>query len=211
MWTRDCIVKLTSAGARFVLQQGCADVAYARNEALSGACALIDAQPLDFDTVLMLDDDMTFTLADAQHLVDSARETGIAASGMYCASAEHLAAFRWGTRVDGQGRELWQVGLGFIAIPVNALLQMRAESTPLRVYKKAPCWAFTWCGAELVESPRPDAWEWVAEDFRLCRRLGGVHLLAVGVGHIKPIELLVSEETLEHVRRGDPLPVRPTP
>lgn len=208
--TREALAHLTRAGAGYLTQSGCADVALARSVALTGACnalrQLNEQHPSSLnhhtknrDTLLMVDDDMVFTLEQAQTLVDHSRATGVPASAMYATTLGTLAAARFKTmQHDAGGPQRWLTGLGLIAIPAHALLELERDSETFSFttdQKKHT--AFTWSKAERGE--------WWSEDFTLCRRLGGVHLLPVGVGHLKTIPLYPDESTIAAIRDGKPL------
>lgn len=221
--TREALAVLTRAGAPLVTQRGCADVALARCMALSAACDTIrnlntqvkeswqnfhshthglgcgenqTACPerptrTEFDVVLMIDDDMLFTLEQAAELVTHARETGVPASAMYATTEGRLAAGKL------PGMERWYTGLGLLAIPAALLLKLEADS-PSFPLKNGVFTAFT-------SSSCHDG-KWFSEDFELCRRLGGVHLLPMAVGHLKTIPIYPDETTVALVRAGKPLP-----
>jgi hypothetical protein len=133
--------------------------------------------------VLMLDDDMDVEAGTAQTLVDAARERGKACAAAYATRTSKLAATRW---QDG----LWMVGLGCVAIPAALLLELEQRSESFEMSGKVYS-AFTWCGAEHGH--------WIAEDYRLSLQLGGVHLLPLGVGHIKKGSIWPDDETLAKI------------
>ncbi len=216
--TRACLMALMKAGAQLVQQTGSADVALARNMALTMALRSLvtlnraraeqrppanihpaaeaqwEAEPL-YDTVLMVDDDMVFTLDQAQELVTHARETGVGASAMYATMNGTLAATRLFTPPPEQQR--WLVGLGLLAIP-GALLQKVAKASPSFDIHGEQQAEFTWSATMRGR--------WYSEDYTLCRRLGGVHLLPIAVGHLKTIPLYPAEETVTCIAEGRRLP-----
>lgn len=185
--TKKTLQNLTDQGAMVLLETGSADVAYARCRALSWACEKLREYP-QRDVILMLDDDMDVPAETAQALVDHARELGRACSAVYATLTARVAAARW---ADHPG--LWLVGLGCVAIPRALLLDLeeRSESFDMngRVYS-----AFTWTG--------PENGNWVGEDFRLSKNLGGVDLCPLAVGHIKKGALWPDEETLAQLARS---------
>lgn len=206
--TLELLASFTRMGVPQVTQKGCADVALARCMALSGACNALrnlnqqiseksittrdqhfGREP--FDTVLMVDDDMLFTPEQAQELVTSTRETGVPASAMYATTEGRLAAGKL------PGMDRWLTGLGLLAIPAAALLALEADSPPFPlsngIFK-----AFT-------SSSCHDG-KWFSEDFELCLRLGGVHLLPMAVGHLKTIPIYPDDTTVEKIRAGVALP-----
>lgn len=178
--------KATAAALNQVVARGAArldldhvgDVALARNMGLSRALDLLARAP-SYDVLLMVDDDMLFTVDQAQEVVAVARATGVPTSAAYVLASGVLAASHY--RADR-----WQTGLGFLAIPVRVLEALSRSSRKFRASKSATEWTvqFTESGpvddgagkGELVFEP---------EDYCLTRRLGGVQLLPVCVGHIK--------------------------
>jgi hypothetical protein len=187
--TRETLARLTALGAGLLREIGTTDVALARCRSLSGACDVLRANP-DRDMVLMLDDDMQVDSEVAQSLVDHAREVLRPCSAAYATLSAKLAATRW---VGHRG--LWLVGLGCVAIPRSALLALE-EASPSFSLDGQHLTAFTWCGAE--------AGDWVGEDYRLSKQLGGVLLLPLGVGHVKKALLWVDDSTLNQIAEGDP-------
>jgi hypothetical protein len=168
--TKDTVRNLSNAGAIRLMETGSSDVAFARCRALSWACEKL-REFTDRDVVLMMDDDMEVPVEVAQLLADKARELGCACSACYATMTAKLAAAPWEER---PGR--WLVGLGCLAIPRALLLELEQRSEPFefmdRTYR-----AFTWSGCENGA--------WISEDYRLSIKLGGVHLVPVGVGHVK--------------------------
>jgi hypothetical protein len=178
---------LQKAGAVVLVESGSADVAYARNRALSFACDMLRERE-QLSAVLMLDDDMCVEVSTAQRLVDRARECERAVSAVYATRNSKLAGCRW---PHHPGR--WLVGLGCVAIPRALLLALELRSERFASMDRF-LRAFTWCGAE-------DG-NWIAEDYRLSMRLGGVELEPVGVGHIKKGALWPDEETIAAIAAG---------
>ncbi len=216
--TMACLQNLTRAGAELVWQKGSADVAFARNMALSHALRVAVTRnksaeappqssfarqydpdgcpepPTAIDTLLMVDDDMAFSLEQAQALVDHARETGVGASAMYATMLGTLAATRLETLSE---RQRWLVGLGLVALPLTAVQEVAKRSERFKSHGQDIvefCWTAALNGA------------WFAEDYTLCRRLGGVHLLPIGVGHLKVIPVYPDENTIELIRQNKRLP-----
>ncbi len=200
--TRQCLGQLTHAGAAYLAQSGCADVALARSVALTAACHTLrqlnehHLSSITRDTVLMVDDDMVFTLDQVQQLVTHARETGVAASAMYATTLGTLAATRLKRAEHDAGAEQrWCTGLGLIAIPARLLLELERDSEPfIFTNDRRTHTAFTWSKAE--------GGEWWSEDYTFCRRLGGVHLLPIGVGHLKTIPIYPDDETIAAIAEG---------
>lgn len=185
--TRQVVQLCSQSGAQVMIESGSADVAYARNRALSFACDTLRNRP-ELETVLMVDDDMAFQLADAQRLIDRSRELVQAVSGVYATKTAHLAAQRWPEKPA-----LWLVGLGCMAVPRVLLLELEQRSESFLTGTRR-LYEFTWCRAE--------AGSWVAEDYRLSMRLGGVHLEPVALGHVKKGVLWPDEETIEAIEKG---------
>lgn len=188
--TRLTVGALQKLGALVLLERGSADVAFARNRALSLACdALRDYA--ERDTVVMLDDDMAVQPTDVQKLIDRSRELGCATSGAYATKTAKLAGCRW---PEKPGR--WLVGLGCVAIPRALLLELEANSESFEINGRYLS-EFTWCRAEKGG--------WVAEDYRLSMRLGGVVLEPVALGHVKTGVLWPDDATIEAIAKGLPL------
>lgn len=188
--TRDSIKRLTAAGAAFVEHTGApADVACARNIALTLACALL-RQHAERDVLLCVDDDMEFSIETAQALVDSTRADGIGAGAVYATLAATIAAVPM-PHVPGR----YLCGLGLLALPREPMLELERTSESFRMAPPPAEThrAFTWCGPDGNGS-------WIGEDYRLCLRLGGVRLLPLGAGHIKKQTLWPDAATLELVR-----------
>ena len=192
--TKKTLQNLTDLGALVLLETGSADVAFARCRALSWACEKLREHP-ECDAVLMLDDDMDVPADTAQALTDRARELGRACSAVYATLTARVAAARW---PDHPG--LWLVGLGCVAIPRALLLDLEERSESFEVNGRFYS-AFTWSG--------PDAGNWIAEDFRLSKNLGGVYLCPLAVGHIKKGALWPDEETLARLAESGPPPAMP--
>ena len=189
----EAVVRATRVGAKFIHQRGSADVAYARCVALSSAAQFMIDHP-DFDTALMVDDDIVFDVEHAQTVVDYARKTGRASSGAYGSHQGIITAVEWeGHRCTCCDKKLYLVGLGFLAIPRGQLLELYEHSERFEAWSGetrqfSPVRAFTWTGLDSRDAG--DKREWFAEDYQLSKRLGGAHLLKVTVGHIKPMALI---------------------
>lgn len=193
--TLHSLQELRQAGAAYLAQRGTADVALARSIALTAACEAL-REHRSRDMILMLDDDMLCTVDQAQTLVDHARETGVAASAMYATTIGTLAATKLPTP-EGEAQR-WVAGLGTLAVPAALLLELERKSDPFTFSSdKKKYTAFT--------SSRAENGEWWSEDYTLCRRLGGVHLLPIGVGHLKTIPIYPDEETIAAIATGRPL------
>lgn len=192
--TRLSIQEGRVAGARYIETHGCADVSLARNVGLSQVHAAMQRPELaGIDTLVMVDDDMVFTLETVNALVAHARSTGIAASAMYATTLGTLAGSKW---KGHEGR--WLTGLGLLAVPMKEIDRLAAVSPRFKLYGPNELVAFTWS--------TPDEGEWWSEDYTLCKRLGGVALLPVVAGHLKTIPLLPDDVTVERIRAGENLP-----
>lgn len=224
--TRNCIGRLTALGAAYLTQQGTADVALARNIALTSACEALRAlndgllrslkekhaesgdgyeetyRANRRDVVLMVDDDMEFTPEQVAELVEHARRTGTPASAMYATTMGTLAATRmkWepelGTRGARGWEQRWMVGLGLLAIPAARLHELELASAPFDCQEKQRR-AFTSC--QMFKGV------WFSEDYMLCYRLGGVDLLPIAVGHLKTIPIYPDDVTVAKIRNGEQL------
>ena len=186
--TKKTLQNLTDLGALVLLETGSADVAFARCRALSWACEKLREHP-ERDAVLMLDDDMEVPADTAQNLTERARLLGRACSAVYATLNAKVAAARW---PDHPG--LWLVGLGCVAIPRPLLLDLEERSESFEVNGRFYS-AFTWSG--------PEDGNWIAEDFRLSKNLGGVELCPLAVGHIKKGALWPDDETLAQLARSE--------
>ena len=178
--TRQCIEALREKGAQYIEQQGCSDVALARNIALTLAYNQIVSYK-ELEVILMIDDDMLFETKDAKRVCESAISLGAPTSGA-C------------VRADGKffakpmNKARWVCGLAFLAIPRNAFLELADRSKKI-ILDSGECIVFTWAGA--------DEREWVGEDHRLSRRMGGVQVLPIRIGHLKQIPLYPADENQE--------------
>jgi hypothetical protein len=199
--TRACIAALTHAGAAFISHYGTADVALARCYALSAACSAVRSlndtlrahlseeayKASSRETILMVDDDMEFTLEQAQALVTHSRVTGVPASAVYATTMATIAA----TRIDATDR--WLTGLGLLAIPAGVLIALELVSAEFTIRDQS-FRQFTWS--------KSSRGAWFSEDYTLCQRLGGVHLLPIAVGHLKTIPIYPDAETIDAIREN---------
>lgn len=194
--TAACVNELRRAGAQMILESGSSDVSQARNSALAAACEALRERP-EFEVVLMMDDDMVCPIETAGELVKEAISSGYACSAAYATAAGKLAGSKWPPAKGAEWPEglkvRWQVGLGCLAIPRDRLLELEQRAASYEIRGRVLS-EFTWSRAENGE--------WIAEDFRLCRQLGGVRLLPLGVGHIKKGEIWPDDETLAAIREG---------
>lgn len=184
--------ELERVGALRLELAGCSDVALARNLLYTAA---LDTAPDRITVFLFVDDDMSFTPAQARLVVEHAEETGRLCSGVYGGPQGDLAAMR---RDDGDG---WWVGLGFAAVQREQLsrvaqqlprLTMRAGGREQTVYPL--------CQSRMWEREGRDA-RWMSEDFWLCEQLGGALLVKVPIGHLKTVPLYPDATTLDRVNQ----------
>jgi hypothetical protein len=125
----------------------------------------------------MVDDDMYFTADQAQEIVAVARATNTPTSAAYVLANGVLAASHYrGNR--------WQTGLGFLAIPAHALDALSYKSPKFRAAKDVKEWTFEFTESRPIQSMNGEL-VWEPEDYCFTRRLGGVLLLPVCIGHIK--------------------------
>lgn len=184
-WARELqksIEAMRSAGAMLLEEYGSSCVTFARNRALSQACDALRGFP-ERDVVLMVDDDMQIPLDTAQQLAAAARELGQACSAIYATASRTIAAER---RKDG----LWMTGCGALAIPSRLLLDVEARSPSFEMRGNA----YTGFTSASARDGR-----WMGEDFTLCEALGGVRLLPLAVGHVKPVPIWPDDETLTRI------------
>ncbi len=174
------------AGAGVAKWEGASDVVFARNVSLSKASEVLLNNPNRFDVVLMVDDDIVWQIEQARALAEHCRVTGRPSAGCYVMKDGRMAAHF----ADGA----WQCGLGFVAIPARTLLDTYISSRRFKGASGEPVREFTKSG---VEGPDESEGEWKGEDYWLTRRLGGVDLLPIGVGHIKQVVLYPQKEKLE--------------
>lgn len=184
-WARELeqsLEAMQSAGAILLEEYGASCVTFARCRALSMACETLRAYP-ERDVVLMVDDDMQIPLGVAQQLASEARQHGQPCSAIYATQSRTIAAEQ---RKDG----LWMTGCGALAIPSAKLLALESQTPSFEMRGKVYT-GFTSAGAI--------GGRWMGEDFTLCERLGGVRLLPIAVGHVKPTPLWPDDETLARV------------
>ncbi len=183
--TRQAIAELERHGAYFVDHAGApSDVTLARNLGLSAVVRGLRAFAGRFELVVLVDDDMVFGIDDVVRLRDAAHETGFAASAMYMSQTGELCAVPL-----SNGR--WATGLGLLAVPA-ALLERLALFSESFAYQGDTNWGFT-------ESKCQGGRYW-SEDFTLCKRLGGVLLLPLPIGHRKTVTIRPDAAIVERVR-----------
>ena len=196
--TQSGLNECMKAGWASYIQTGCADVALARNIALT---TILDRVPDDPDhALLMLDDDIVFGVQDAENVCAMACETGVPVSAIYPTADGRMAAMRLVPGFDDR-EQMYLTGLGFLAIPGNCLHGLLSESEKT-THAAKPLIVFTWTGPASVEekSGHKNTDMWLSEDYRMTLRLGGVLLAPIGVGHLKHVPLYPDGETLERFR-----------
>ena len=176
------ITGLRMLGAGYQLNRGVADVAFARNQALSWVCQVLREQPKR-DMVLMIDDDIFAEPGTIQEIVTRTRRLQQPCTAVYTTKESKLAGARLQSKPG-----FWLFGLGCMAIPRTALLNLEARSES---YEHDGKRYTAFC------STGPERGVWIAEDFRLCLNLGGVRLLPIGVAHVKRWPLWPGKQTLE--------------
>lgn len=191
--TQTAIQALVLAGACFLEQRDTGDVALARNLALTKAIRVLEQSA--YDVILMIDDDMVFNTDQVQFIIERVRETKKAASGCYVLGNGYMAA-------QQMKSGLWQTGLGFLAIHRQALFKLANEVPVFAANKEAkfPTIQFTTTGFT-TDAMGTQYFE--PEDFCLTRRLGGVELLPIPIGHVKKRVLLPDVTQLEAFCKGE--------
>jgi len=176
------LFQLASAGVRIASLDDCSDVYLARNVLLSRALAAAESGNLD--TIVLVDDDMSFTLRDVVTLVDRSRQKSRPVSGCYVRSDRTIVAHH---------DTCWTTGLGFLAVPTLRLRAL-AETSPVFRHElgQDPCYLFV----ETRLLHRQDELWWQSEDYCLTRRLGDVELYPLPIGHRKTVELKPTAEQI---------------
>jgi len=124
----------------------------------------------------MIDDDMAFNANHAQAVINASRQFKAAVSAAYILGSGMLAA----EKVEG---DRWLTGLGFLAVPVVQLEALAENSPKFKAARTAT--------EETIGFTAAGVWHqsskvWEPEDYCFTRRLGGVILLKMFVGHVKP-------------------------
>lgn len=189
--TQVMISSLLSLGAGLVEQRGSSDVAFARNMALTMSSQVLRDPGRNFDTVLMVDDDMYFTVEVAQQLVNASRESREPCSAQYVLGNGKTAAREW---KNERGLTKYLTGLGCLAVPKGMVLGLHSSSPRFSVDDGKMVTEFTYCKSD-VSPFGGGGLEWVGEDLRLCMRLGGVRLCPLKAAHIKK-QMLTPKELL---------------
>lgn len=197
---RSCLAQLRPQ--ELLMQLGCSDVALARNRLFTSALDHCDKHP-NVDQILCIDDDMIWEPHVPLQLVEVARQTGRPASAVYANIGGRIAAAQLeGLEPDRLGRPTWLVGLGFCVIPVAAL---RVVAANLERCSVSDGTVIPFCTKGPQHKPG-GGYYWESEDFSISRRLGGVQLEALEVGHVKRLPIWPNQETIEAIANGQPLP-----
>lgn len=169
---------------------GCSDVSLARNRLLSLALTNLSEMP-NIDMLLLLDDDIVFGPDDAAQLVAKARELNAPVSAVYT----NIQGFVCAKRMNN---DMYLTGLGFMALPVEALVEL-SERLEACEGPEGPIFPFCTSGPALERGKRI----WESDDFSFCRRLGGVGLMPLAVGHCKNVPLYPDEDTIKRVANDE--------
>lgn len=180
---------LTLLGARDLILKGISGFALARNIALTQAATI--ARRHQVSVWLLVDDDISFGSEAAKQVCGHALELGHATSGVYLTSAGAPAC---SPRAGGRA----YTGLGFLALPVAQLWELEAHSEMLRSGARE-FRVFTQSGPQGGIHNDEPWYRWHNEDYWLCERLGGVNVLPVPVGHVRPGMLIPDDRTLDAV------------
>lgn len=192
--TKVSIENLQRAGARSWGLKGTADVALGRSWLFSDALRV--SEGTDIDTFLCVDDDMVFSVDDAEALVAASRESGDLVSGIYGTSKASAALTKWNS-----GR--WLTGMGFLAVPVARMREKQA-ALPVLADNNPPVTAWAQSGLHPAYGGR-----WTCEDYWFCLHWDGVLVAPVGVGHLKTIAIWPDDESIAGiVAGGDTVPTK---
>lgn len=175
--------------------KGLANLAKARSIAFEQAYQATEDTPID--TVLSLDDDMVFAAKDVVDLVGHSRITAECCAGVALNQEGLLTARPLDPLVVVPGAPArWLTGLACMAIPRHRMKRIRPNLPTVGGIVQ-------WCQTGAHPS-YPG--EWLPEDFWFCHHFGGVVLLPVPIGHIKPMPLWPDDrmlrEVMSHGRRG---------
>lgn len=155
--------------------EGLADLSRARNLALTEAIA----GPRD--QLLLLDDDIVLETQDAVSLCVGEGPV----SAVYVSAGGKLAA----ARMPGS-KGLWLTGLGALSVSVQRLRTLAEQLGHCQDVAGQRFVPFCTSGPLL---DTPDGPVWLADDYSLCWRLGGVRLRPVCARHVKHMMLAPSD------------------
>jgi hypothetical protein len=186
--TRNAITDIEVLGARRIDLAGCADIALARNILLGKALGLAP----EYKVIAFVDDDIVFTRAQFQLLVERAEREDYPVSAVYPTNELSLAGYR-----QESGR--WLTGLGCWCVRRD-LLAAYAETLPeLSAINGTVIRPFCQTG------PSVDGKMWLSEDYWLSQALGGVVLARLAVTHYKRFPLTADEASMRAIF-GEPDP-----
>jgi hypothetical protein len=192
--------------AAFHIRSGLSDVALARNTVLT---AVVDDPDCGeaFDVVLLVDDDMVFTLQDAERLIARARETGRVHSAAYSTADSRLVVTTWPEwlphKPGPKGELQFLTGLGFMAVPIAELRRLQLQRPRVRVSAEISIVPFCVSGPDFEHNC------WVSEDHAFCRAVGGVLLEPICVGHVKKVHIYPVLDDVLRKLAGGQLPADP--
>jgi glycosyltransferase involved in cell wall biosynthesis len=175
---------------------GESEVSWARNQSLTFASKKRD----EYDVVMLIDDDIVdYTPEDVREICEKAHASRSPVTGVYLDrnGKPTLKRYHDPSGVPATGR--WVGGLGFCAIPMECIVILDSVSKLVHNARGEEVIAFTWTGID------EDSKAWLSEDIRLTKRLGGMLLHPVGVGHLKPIPLRPTAEQLAELSLGNPV------
>lgn len=192
--TRQCIEALQCPSKLEIT--GNANICKARSIAFDQALQATEGTPID--TLLCIDDDMVFSPADAQRLVDLSRAARWPVSAVAVTKEGVLAARPvppWILKLErdlgAPERRLWFTGLAFMAVPRGTLACAARDLDESEMPKLDGI--RQWC----MTGEHPGCpGQWMGEDFWFCSHFGGVELAPIGVGHLKWMPLVPDEKSI---------------
>ncbi len=200
--TRWGMHQLEQLGVPFSFAWKATDIALSRNMALSAAVR--DAKSTE-RYVLMLDDDIAFSLADVLDCYEALQIQPFAWRPLGDAALRqtgfNVPVAKIYMNADGTGAgvrcrpDRWLTGLGFVMVELGFLKLLAAESQSFINYDGHLTYAFAQSG--MIGK------RWHSEDFWLTRRFGGVSLVGK-VGHVKPIPISPDAESMARFLTPNP-------
>lgn len=173
--------------------KGMSNLPKARSLAFDQALQASEGTPID--TILAIDDDMLFKAKDVVDLVEHSRTTGELCTGIALASDGKLCARPVKQMVLVPGAPLrWMTGIFCMAIP------------RIRLARVAPTLPVVGGIREWCQTGNHPAFpnEWFPEDFWFCHHFGGVVLLPIPIGHLKPMPIWPDERMLREIMQYRP-------
>lgn len=180
--------------------QGVSDTALARCVTAT-RCAMLGKS----DVYLWVDDDMQFEKAAALRLVTLCAELELPVSAVYVGAGGAPTAApidSTDAKIPWMGRR-WVTGLGMIAIPRKALLELVKSSKLVRAPGERPeekVAAVCWSGPGEIRLHGAPWSAWISEDYCLTYRMGGAVLAPVAAGHIKAVTLTPHASVLRSIQ-----------